>query len=106
MSSADRRTPHEKGQNSNTRYLDDWAFDSHMEGIPGDTASTPRQARHRCTQYPPIQTQPSIQPRDSVGKAAGREDRLRTFAKTWGLASCTTRFAEHRLAQCFISWLC
>src|ERR1019366_3144524 len=64
------------------------------------------QARHRCTQYPPIETQPSVQPGDPVEKAASREGRLRAFAKARGLAPCTTRFAEHGLAQYLISWLC
>ena len=43
---------------------------------------------------------------DPVEKVAGREDRLCSFAKARGLAQCTTRFAEHGLAQCLISWLC
>ena len=106
MSNMNRRTRREKDQDPNTRYLDDWAFDSHLERIPGAFEITPRQARHRRTQYSPIETQLSVQPGDSVGKAASREDRIRTLAKARGPASCTTRFVEHGLAQYFISWLC
>src|SRR5579863_7574883 len=90
----------------NAHYLDHWAFEPHMESIPGSSAGASRQARHRRTQYPPIKAQPSVQPGDSVEKAAGCEDRLRAFAKTGGLAPRSPRFAKHGLAQCLISRLC
>src|ERR1039458_1876315 len=77
-----------------------------MGRLPRSSTGLPRQARHRCTQYPPIETQPTVQPGDPVCKAASREDRLRAFAKARGLAPCTARFAEHGLAQCLIPWLC
>src|ERR1700693_2505326 len=77
-----------------------------MERLPRASAGAPRQAGHRRTQYPPIETQPSVQPGDPVDKAASGEDRLRAFAKARGLAPCTPRFSEHGLAQCLISWLC
>ena len=77
-----------------------------MERLPRASAGAPRQARHRRAQCPPIETQSSVQPGDPVDKAAGREDRLRVFAKARGLAPCMTRFAEPGLAQYFISWLC
>ena len=96
----------EKGQGRNARCLDNWAFDSHMERLPRSSTGAPRPAGNRRAQYPPIATQPSVQPGNPVDKAAGREDRLRAFAKARGLAPCTTRFAEHGLAQYFISWLC
>src|SRR5579872_5325245 len=92
----------EKGQERKARRLDDWAFESHMERLPGASAGAPCQACHRRTQYPPIETQPAVQPGDPVEKVTGREDRLRAFAKARGPASCTTRFAEHGLAQCLI----
>src|SRR5690242_9792013 len=90
----------------NARCPDHWAFEPHMESIPGSSAGASRQARHRRTQYPPVETQPSVQPGDPVEKVAGSEDRLCTFAKARGLAPCATRFPEHGLAQCLISWLC
>src|SRR5579859_1598992 len=90
----------------NARCLDHWAFEPHMESILGSSAGAPRQARHRRTQYPSIETQPSVQPGDPVEKVAGREDRVRPFAKTGGLAPCAPRFAKHGLAQCLVSWLC
>src|SRR5665213_149932 len=69
----------------NARCPDHWAFEPHMERLPRASAGTPRQACHRHTQHPPIETQPSVQPGDPVEKVAGREDRLRAFAKTGGL---------------------
>src|SRR5512137_3070443 len=77
-----------------------------MERVPRASAGAPRQACHRRTQYPPIETQPSVQPGDPVYKAASREDRLRASAKARGLAPCAPRFAEHGLAQYFVSWIC
>jgi hypothetical protein len=62
MSNVDRGTRREKGQDRNTNSLNDWPFDTHMERISRNPAGTPRQARHRRTQYPTIQTQPSVQP--------------------------------------------
>src|SRR5665213_1214244 len=106
MGNADRRTRREKGQDPNPRYLDDWAFDPHMERLSRNPAGTPCQALHRRTQYPQIQTQPSVQPGDSVHQVAGSKDWLCTFAKARRPASCTTRFAKHALAQYFISWIC
>jgi Protein of unknown function, DUF488 len=46
----------------NAHYLDHWAFEPHMESIPGSSAGASRQVRHRRTQYPPIKAQPSVQP--------------------------------------------
>lgn len=77
-----------------------------MGRLPRASTGALRQARHRRAQYPTIETQPPVQPGDLVDKATGREDRLRAFAEARGLAPCTTRFAEHGLAQYFISWLC
>src|SRR5690242_17050123 len=85
---------------------DDRAFEPHLGRVPRASASAPGQARHRRTQYPEIETQPSVQPGGPIEKVAIREDWLRAFAKARWLAPCTTRFAEHGLAQCFISWLC
>src|ERR1019366_5694234 len=79
---------HEKGQDRNASCADDWAFDPHMERLPRTSAGAPRQARHRRTQCPPIETQPSVQQRDPVEEAESREDRLRAFAKARGLAPC------------------
>ena len=70
-----------------------------MGSVPRSSAGAPRQARHRRTQYPPIETQPSVQPGDPIEKIAGREDRLRSFAKARGLALGTPRFPEHGLAS-------
>ncbi len=96
----------EKGQERNAPCADSWAFDPHMERLPRASAGAPRQARHRRTQCPPIETQPSVQQGDPVEEAKGREDRLRAFAKARRLAPCTTRFTEHGLAQYLISWFC
>ena len=99
-----------QGRNGLTRNVficpDNWAFDPHLERLPRSSAGTPREAGHRRAQYPPIKIQPSVQPGDPIDKTAGREDRLRALAKARRLAPCTTRFAEHGLAQYFISWLC
>jgi hypothetical protein len=62
----------------------------------------PRQARHRHTQYPLIEAQPSVRPGHAIDQAVSREDRLHAFAKARGFAPCTTRFAEHGLAQWLI----
>src|ERR1017187_6958443 len=97
---------HEKGQDRNAACADDWAFDPHMERLPRASTGAPRQARHRRTQCPTIETQPSVQPGDPVEETKGREDRLRAFAKARRLAPCTTRFGEHGLAQYLISWFC
>ena len=51
----------------NARCPDHWAFEPHMERLPRSSAGAPR---HRRTQYPPIETQPSVQPGDPVTKEA------------------------------------
>jgi len=56
----------EKGQNQGARGLDDWTFESGMEGLSQSSSGAPRQARHRRTQYSQIETQPSLQPGDPV----------------------------------------
>ena len=96
----------EKGQERKARRLDDWSFEPRMDRLSRDSEGARRQARHRCTQYPPIETQPSVQPGDPVYKSPSRKDRLRVFEKARWFAPCATRFPEHGLAQCLISWLC
>ena len=96
----------EENENRNARCPDNWTFHTHMERLPRDSAGAPRQARHRCTHHPKIQTQSSVQPGNPVDKAAVCEDRLCAFAKAWGFAPCAARFAEHGMAQCIISRLC
>src|SRR6267143_4535897 len=86
--------------------LNYWSFDPDMGSVPGVAAGAPRQARYRCTQHSQIYTQSSVQPDEPGEKVTDREDWLRAFAKARGLASSTTRFAEHGLAQCLIPWLC
>jgi hypothetical protein len=78
----------EKGQERKARRLDDWSFELRMERLPRASAGASRQARHRRTQYPPIETQPSVQPGDPVYKAPSRKDRLRVFAKARRFAPC------------------
>lgn len=82
----------------NAHYLDHWAFEPHMESIPGSSAGAPRQARHRCTQYPPIKAQPSVQPGDPVEKVRTARIGYVHLRKLGGLAPRATRFGEHGLA--------
>ena len=71
-----------------------WAFDPRMERLPRSSAGAPGQARHRRTQYPPIETQSSVQQDDPVEKAARREDRLHRLMKLAGQKRSAIMCAE------------
>lgn len=96
----------EESENRIAHCPDNRAFDTHLGSAARTSARAWCQARYRRPQYPPIKTQPAVQPGKPNVEVAGREDWLRALAKARRAATRTAPFVKHGLAQCFVSGLC